>query len=249
MVTTREKVKGVVAIAAACFAFAQLPAYSYGEGDLTTTLRDPLIWGAPNAPAGMPAWEGQPPPIGQGFMPPAVTPGMWGPPTLPPTEVSIPPLDGSQRQQASDYAAPYLNPPPSTQGYDSGSINGSAGGYSADSLPAPVTVTNINPGGGLQGTPPIYRWGGQTTADFGHNLNYGNASYAYDFGQKLSQKPDLAKTPQESQDGPRGRLPNQGPGCIRHAPSLPDAQATAIQYGNRILRQDNQRAQLTIAPY
>lgn len=219
---------------------------AYGEGDMITTLRTPLIYGAPNDAPGYVPMEGAPPPIGSGDCPVPVTPGMWGPPTEPASHIpGLPLVDGAYKHQIDPYIQGYLTPPPSTEGYNMGSINGSNGGYG---LPAPVCEVNINPQGGISGTAPTQRWGGQTSRDLGRNSNTsnGNSSFTFDFGQKLSQKPDLRMTPQTSQDGPR--LTTTGMDGTR-CPNLPSAQQTALRYGNRIKRLDGQSAQLTIAPY
>ena len=147
------------------------------------TLRTPLIIGAPSAPAYTAPPEGQPPPIGDGFAPPPVTPGHRGlSPEPVPSEVSGIPL---------------------------------------------VTVTQINPGGGISGSAPVQRWGGQTTRDFGRA---GSGSTCRDFGQKLSQKSDLFRSPQTSQDGPRQSVSGGG-----RASSLPGAQSTTDLHGSRTL--------------
>jgi hypothetical protein len=209
-------------------------AFAYGESDMINTLRSPLIYGAPNSPAWVPAQEGAPPPCGDGFNPPAVTPGDYSTPFSPPSDVFVPLTMGGDKDEVNAWAMPYLTPPPSTRGSDFGSINGSNGGYG---LRAPVAEVNIQPQGGMVGNAPIRRWEGQRSYDFGKpNCVRPNSSIMNDFGQKLSEKPDLKMCPQFSQDGPRQRGEYRG-------------QTTQDLHGNRTLFRDNQRSQLTIAPY
>ncbi|MFA6208846.1 MAG: hypothetical protein WCT03_02090 [Candidatus Obscuribacterales bacterium] len=209
-------------------------AFAYGEADMINTLRTPITYGTPNSPAWVPAQEGAPPPCGDGFMPPAVTPGDCSTPFSPPSAVFVPLTMGGDKDEVNAWAMPYLTPPPSTAGYDSSSINGSSGGYG---LQAPVSVVNICPQGGMVGDAPTQRWGGQRSYDFGKPNNVRpNSSRMNDFGQKLSEKPDLKMCPQFSQDGPRQRGEYRG-------------QTTQDLHGNRTLFRDNQRSQLTIAPY
>ncbi len=220
---------------------------AYGEADVMTTLRSPLIPGVPDAPAYSMPYEGQPPPIGDGFNPPPVTPGHLGGPCPPPSAVYVPPVDGSQRDLVDSYVAPYLTPPPSTPGSDWGNINGWGGGTGC---PAPASVVNINPTGGIFGSAPTERWNAQRSFDHGRNRNAanGNASNAFDFGDKPVDKPDVKLAPQCSQDGPRKGLSSSMDGPVR-CPNIPDAQATAIRYGNRIISKTGQKSKFTIAPY
>ncbi|CAN5254501.1 hypothetical protein BH11CYA1_BH11CYA1_45210 [soil metagenome] len=209
-------------------------AFAYGESDAVTTLRSPLSYGAPNGPAWVPAQEGAPPPCGDGFNPPAVAPGDCGVPFGTPSAVFVPITAAGDKNEVNTWAMPYLTPPPSTQGQDPGSINGSSGGYG---LQAPVAVVNVCPQGGLSGNAPTQRWGGQRSFDFGKPYNVRSSSSGLnDFGQKLSEKPDLKMCPQFSQDGPRQRGEFRG-------------QATQDLHGNRTLFKDNQRSTMTIAPY
>lgn len=209
-------------------------AFAYGESDMIQTLRSPLTYGTPNSPAWVPAQEGAPPPIGDGFCPPAVTPGDCGAPFSPPTAAFVPLTMAGDKSEVNAWVMPYLTPPPSTQGYDSSSINGSSGGYG---LQAPVSVVDICPQGGMVGSAPTQRWGGQRSFDFGNpNCVRPSSSALNDFGQKLSQKPDLKMCPQFSQDGPRQRGEYRG-------------QTTQDLHGNRTLFRDNQRSQMTISPY
>lgn len=156
-------------------------AFAYGEADMINTLRTPITYGTPNSPAWVPAQEGAPPPCGDGFMPPAVTPGDCSTPFSPPSAVFVPLTMGGDKDEVNAWAMPYLTPPPSTAGYDSSSINGSSGGYG---LQAPVSVVNICPQGGMVGDAPTQRWGGQRSYDFGKPNNVRpNSSRMNDFGQ------------------------------------------------------------------
>lgn len=219
--------------------------FAYGEADVMTTLRTPLIPGVPNAPSYSQPWEGQGPPVGDGSWAPGVTPGMLGGPCPPPSALYTPITGAGDKSEVNSYVMPYLNPPPSTMGYDYSNVNGSSGGYG---LQAPVSVVNINPNGGIQGDAPTQRWCAQRSYDHGRNVS-SNTSYAFDFGQKPADKPDAKMTPQISQDGPRGLTGEQGPNAITRCPNMPNSQATALPYGNRILRSDGQKSKLTIAPY
>jgi len=225
------------AISTALLAVAAIsgPAFAYGENDVVNTLRTPLIYSAPNGPAGMPAYEGAPPPEGSGYFPMPVTGGQYGNPLSPASAVSMPLFGAMDKGQVNTWVAPYLTPPPSTKGTDPYAINGSSGGYG---IPAPVSVVDVGPSGGLQGNAPIERWQSQRSFDYGqpNNVRY-NSSVLNDFGQKLTDKPDLKMMPQSSEDGPRPRNGNTG-------------QITQDLHGNRSLfKGPNLRSQLTIAPY
>lgn len=211
------------------------------------SLRSPLIPGAPNAAAGQAAPEGAPPPIGSGYAPMGVTPGMQGmynPP--PPSDVPLPPmspLDRGSGGGVNSMVAPYLTPPPSTPGADPGMLPQSMNGNS----PAAIEVP-INPGGGFPGDQaPQSRSGRQTTRDLGLK-RYGSS--LSDFGEKLSQKPDLKMQPQTSEDGPRYMQSSQGPAGSSRSSNLAGAQTTQSLYGNRTLfKGPNLRARATIADH
>jgi hypothetical protein len=145
---------------------------------------------------------------------------------------------GGDKETVNNYVMPYLASPPSTPGYDNGSINGSSGGYG---LKAPAAVVPICPNGA-----PNKRWGGQRSYDYGRaSCVRGNASQLNDFGGKLCQKPDLKMVPQFSEDGP---MPGGGIPC--NGRNLPGAQTTQDLYGNRtFFKGENLRARSTIAPY
>ncbi len=236
---TRSVSKTAIALSTALLAgvlfSAVAPAHAYGEGDMVNTLRTPIIYGAPNGPSWTPAQEGCPPPIGSGDCPMPVTGGDYGAPCPPPSHVSMPLFGPLDKDQVNAYTAPYLTPPPSTNGYDQGSINGSNGGYG---LQAPASVVNVCPDGGMVGVAPTRRWEAQRAFDHGRPANVRPASSALnDYGQKLSEKPDLKMCPQFSQDGPRPRGTAIG-------------QTTQDLHGNRTLfKGPNLRSQLTIAPY
>jgi hypothetical protein len=125
-------------------------------------LADPLIDGAPTSPAFIPPAESQPPPIGSGPTPWAVTPGMGGAPTLEPWVTAIP--ANSVDQSISGIPLP-VNPavvsppgvlgpaltglvpgPESTLGSDPGSLTAPRGYINA------ADQVNINPNGGMPGT-------------------------------------------------------------------------------------------------
>lgn len=205
------------------------------------TLRTPLIIGAPSAPAYSAPFEGQAPPIGDGFSPPPVTPGHRGyAPELPASHVpNIPTVPAGEQGKAmvNGYVAPYLMPPTRYNPSDPGIID-SPPNFSSP----PVAVGPINPGGGISGGAPIQRWGGQTTQDFGRRRG---GSSCVDFGQKLSQKSDLFRRPQTSEDGPR-----QSAAGVGRASSLPGAQATQDLHGSRTMfKGPRQRPRFTLAEH
>ncbi len=230
-----QKIANALSTALLAVAAFSCPVFAYGESDVMNTLRSPLIYGAPNSPAWVPAQEGCPPPIGSGDCPLPVTGGDYGAPFLPVTSVPMPLVGPLDKATVNAFAAPYLCPPPSTPGYDPYSINGSSGGYGVS---APVSVVNVSPGGGLEGSAPTRRWRAQRSFDHGQPNNVrGNGSTLNDFGQKLCDKPDLKMVPQVSQDGPRQQGSWMG-------------QTTQDLHGNRSLfKGPNLRSQLTIAPY
>ncbi len=238
--------------------FVPLAATAYGEGPGYQTMRNPLIPGAPNAPAGVAPYEGQPPPIGSGFGPAPVTPGMWGGPELLPWNSNIPAnqIDQSSSQvdtgaDPTTLASPYTlgsqlyaPAPPSTPGQDNGPLSGPM-----DFYPPPAALVNINAQGGMPGDfAPQQRWGGQTTRDLGRRITQGSS--LTDFGEKLTEKPDLKMMPQGAEDGPRrSYAPDRNYTSNRDA-NLGNAQATTDLHGNRSLfKGSNQRSRQTIAPF
>ncbi len=242
------KEKTAIAIAAAAFlcgcpALAQYSANGFG----TTTLRDPLIPGASNAPAFTPAPLGAPPPIGNGPVPLPVTPGMLGGPLPPPTMVPMPPTGAGDTATVNSYAQGSLTPPPSTQGAEPPMICPDNAGYQP-----PASIVNIQAQGGIVGSGPTQKWNGQTTRDLGVS-KLGLGSMTTDFGQNISNLPSVQArgiTRSVSQDGPRAA---QYPGQmdqVNRSPNLAGAQETQDLYGSRTLfKGANLRAQMTIAPY
>ncbi len=173
-------------------------------GTESRTLRTPLIQGASQQQPGQSADPGQPPAIGDGSSPAPVTPGMGGSPTLLPYNNYTPTSNIGQGSYAAPFSPEqlsgpgelgpniYVPPPNSTPGSDPGIIHAPL-----DFRPPPVSVVTINPGGGIQGSAPTERWGGQTTADFGrykkgrgkfiedHGIeNYGSRSEAGRFDKR-----------------------------------------------------------------
>jgi hypothetical protein len=229
-----------------------------------STLRNPLIEGAPTAPAMYAPDQGQPPPIGDGSDPPLVTPGMLGDPDPPPTMVTVPQVMGGDITDINAALDGSLTPPPSTLGVDPTNINGSSGGVglsvpggtidgtnSSGVLAAPVATGNINPNGGIPELgAPTTRWAAQRSYDYGRNQNVvnNNASGLVDFGQLLPNMPNLKMQPSYSQDGPRP-LNTAAIGQPIRAGNFPNAQATTDLYGNRTNFNPNYQSQMTIAPY
>lgn len=200
-------------------------------------------------PSYTPPPEGQPPPIGDGYAPDGINPGMmgWGV-TTPASHVNMPVIPPGQdgKAMATSYLGGYLQPPTKFDATDMGTLPGPQ-----DFGPPPAAVTNINPGGGMPGDlAPQQRWGGQTSRDLGRSPTtvYGAGSQLCDFGQKLQTKPDLKMMPQASEDGPRNaNYPGQR-GSSNKASNLAGSQSTTDLNGNRSLF-SNVRARLTIAPY
>lgn len=233
--------KKPLAATLALMVFSCVPALAYGESDMITTLRNPLIPNVPNAAYLEAAPLGDPPPIGSGDVPPAVTPGDLGAPFAVPSQVPDMPLEyGGDKGPVNGAVAGYLTPPPSTLGDDPGSINGSSGGLG---LQAPVALVNINPGGGMSGDAPTTHWGGQRSYDYGKPKNVRPYSSALtDYGQLLINKPDLHAYPSFSQDGPR---PQRGAAEVINGQT---GQTTTDLYGQRVQFKDQRQVQ-TIAPY
>ncbi|PZM77634.1 MAG: hypothetical protein DKT66_25475 [Candidatus Melainabacteria bacterium] len=250
--TTRKATKCLTAAAFAVFVSFGLAAAAQAQID---TLRNPTIPGAMySSPYTCPP-EGCPPPPGSGSAPPPVTQGHYGAPESMPWVRNIP---ATQIDQSNSYvglpsnqtlAAPYtlgsqlqVPHPPSTPGDDYGQIPGPANFYAP-----PAALVNICPQGGMPGDQaPIQRWGGQTTRDLGLPRCHG--SQLTDFGERLSQKPDLCAQPQSSQDGPRPQGQGlMGGGSVRA--SIGGAQTATDLHGNRTLFRGQTRSRLTIAPY
>ncbi len=229
-----------------------------------STLRNPLIQGAPDSPAFTAPAEGQPPPIGDGDTPALEIPGMLGDPLPPPTDVTVPQTMGNDKDTVNQALAGVLQPPPSTQGTDPTNINGSSGGVglsvaggtidgtnSNGVLASPVGTGNINANGGIPDLgAPTTRWAAQRSFDYGRNQNVvnNNASGYGDYGQRLPDMPNLKMQPSYSQDGPR-QLNTAAIGQPIRGPNFPNAQATTDLYGNRTNFNPNYQSQMTIAPY
>lgn len=242
----------LIAVAFAVFAIGSLAVTAQAQ---SSTLRNPTIPGAMYSDPYTCPPEGCPPPIGSGSAPPPVTPGHYGAPECMPWVRNIP---ATQIDQQNSYvglpssdtlSVPYtlgsqlqVPHPPSTPGRDLGSIPGPANFYAP-----PAAVVNICPQGGMPGDQaPIQRWGGQTTRDLGLPRCHG--SQLTDFGERLSQKPDLQAQPQCSADGPRPQgIGSMGSGSVRA--SVNGAQAATDLHGNRTLYKGQTRSRLTIAPY
>ena len=220
-------------------------------GSPVTTLRTPLLVGAPWEPAYVPPPPGQPPPIGDGPVPYPVTPGMAGGPNPPPaSQVYIGQIQPGYygKQQATADLAGALTPPTNFTPTDPGSLPGPM-----DFTPPPAAIVNINPDGGMPGDQaPQTRWGAQTTRDFGNvgNLVYGPGSQLTDFGELLPNKPNIKVQPQFSQDGPRNMVVPGQMDQINRSPNRPNAQETEDLNGNRSLfKGPNLQSVQTIAPY
>ncbi len=202
-------------------------------------LRTPLVNGASYGAPFVQAPAGRPPAIGDGACPAPVVAGHTGAPTLLPQNPDYPtdhlgtptftlnhdPANQSMPGQLGpSYSVP---PPPSTPGCDPGMISGPMGGgcYNTRTYTPPVTLTNINPGGGISASAPTQKWGGQTTTDWGRYKYRGTRSY--DWGQQASY----------------GQLSTDGP-----YQSLPGAMATQDLYGQRGYTRSGCTT-MTIAPY
>lgn len=226
----------------------------------TTTLRNPLIQGAPFTQAGAAASPGQPPPVGDGMTPQPVTPGMGGGPThlpgidrLPANQVNVNSSQVGVPIGAATLAPPQtlgqsinIPPPPSTPGADPGVLAPNNSGYTP-----PAAWVNINPAGGMPGDQaPKRKWGGQTTKDFGSKRG---GSTLTDFGDPLQRKPDLKMQPQCSEDGPRQATYPGQMGSSNRAPNLRNAQTAQDLYGDHTLVKDGfgnyVQPRMTIAPY
>lgn len=234
--------------------FGQTGGYQDGasgeSAEFMRTIRSPLIQGAPNgAPNQMPA-QGQAPATGDGSQPTGVTYGQgYSNPEYPATHVNNVPLTmgGIEgKYQVNSAVQPYLRPPTQNNGTDPGMLDSPP-----DFYPAPATVTNVCPQGGIQGQASTQRWGGQTTRDYGMGLKCKKESTSTnDFGQRLQDKPDLYATPQCAQDGPRTDYCATDNSSLRRGPNRPNAQTTSDRQGNRtFFRGPNLRSKSTLANY
>lgn len=247
---TTGKIAAVTLVACAFLLGSLLPASAQHR-----TLRNPLIECAPNEQPYTAPQEGDPPAPGDGRSPLPVTRGDGGSPELLPW---VPFIPANQIDQGSSYVSlpdPSITSspgelgqslqvphPPSTPGADPGNVYAPR-----DFHKPPVAVVNINPGGGMPGDfAPQQRWGGQYSRDFG--LRRGGSSLT-DFGEKLTEKPDIKVQPQHSEDGPRQTTQPQIGFSPHRSTNLPRAQGTQ-DIGHRIyFKGANLRSRLTIAPY
>ncbi len=224
-----------ISSAAILGSWLSVPGFAQGcdlSGSPRTTLRTPLIYGAPNSEPFQSAPIGQPPAVGDGNSPAPVHPGMGGPSTLVPSIPLTPansicypsyqvPFDPSTQAPAGTLGPSLWAPPPSsTPGSDPGIIHSPLNFYAP-----PVAVVNVNPGGGISGSAPTQRWGGQTSQDFGRYKHHGTRTS--DFGQFVGG--------QTSQDGPWQ--------------TRAGAQATQDLYGRRQPGSNGYPSTQTIAPY
>jgi hypothetical protein len=214
--------------------YLSLPAFAQCDlsGSPSSTLRTPLINGASSAAPMQSADPGQAPPIGSGSTPAPVTPGMGGPSTLIPSVPMTPANDiqypsyqvpWNEAMQAPAGAvgpSTWAPPPSSTPGYDPDMVHAPLDYYQP-----PVSVVPINPGGGIYGSAPTQRWGGQTSADFGRYKYIGTR--AFDFGQQAWGS--------TSEDGP----------CQTRPAAVP----TQDLYGRRYPERTGMPPTQTIAPY
>lgn len=201
------------------------------------TLRTPLVPGAEYADAYQAPYEGDPPPPGSGYGYVPVNPGMTGAPPPPASHVQVPLASPMEKDIINAALGGYLQPPPSTPGSDPGLLPPTNAGY----VP-PAAAVDLNPDGTMPGDQaPQQRWGGQTTRDLGRNIM--NGSRLYDTGQKLIDKPDLAKFPQFSEDGPRPFETNLGPTTPRRQGQFSNAQQTSDLGIRTLFKGANLRAQ------
>jgi hypothetical protein len=170
-----------------------------------------------------------------------VNPGHIGPAPKPPSHVDVPlagPYDGPMVNGA---LSPYLQPPPSTTGQNSGMFPGHGG------LTPPVNWTNINPNGGMYGCAPIQRWGGQVTRDMGYLRSFG--SKLTDFGVDVDQLTPVKRA--TSEEGPRpATYPGVQGSPTNRQTNLAGAQGTTDLHGNRsMFHKSGSLPRMTIAPY
>ncbi len=169
-------------------------------GSPVSTLRTPLIQGAPNGAPFQAPIEGAPPAIGDGPSPAGVNPGMGSSPELMPWVPAIPAnqIDNNFSGIPLGISPAIVSPPgvlgpsltgivpqsPSTPGMDPGSLSAPPGFINASQQ------TNIMPYGGFAGTGgynttvPTQRRGGQETHQWGYR---GRNSMIGGFGGDGSQ--------------------------------------------------------------
>lgn len=180
-------------IAASQAAFAQQASSGCSlAGAPAFGLRTPLVNGSSFGLPFVPAPEGQPPAFGDGATPAPVLPGHGGPPTLLPWVPTIPsnqidqgssgipipfsPAIASPPGVLGPSLTPFIPAPPSTPGFDPGSLTAPYGSFN------PSQQTSILPEGGIPGTGgycttiPTVRRGGQETRQYelrGRNSSLG----------------------------------------------------------------------------
>jgi hypothetical protein len=227
----------------------------------TTTIMDPYVPGVCVTPPNTPVATQLLPPIGSGFdNVPLVTPGQYGPAPLMPWVTSIPANTLGQDPTLltlpvgpGDLNAPYtLGPslqgsipgPPSAQGAIP-TILQTPPGVSAYALQVSVPAGGVLP----DDSPPTSRSGRQYTQNFG--LQSTTSSYVTDFGIQPSQNPNVAQTPQVSDDGPfQTTYPGVYGSTTNAAPNLPNANYVSVGVGNHTQFQGPSiQARQVIAPY
>jgi len=246
--------KSTVLIAVAFASLLLVQFAPQADAQRTRTLRNPLIPCVPNAAPLEAPMEGQPPPVGDGAGPAPVTPGDYGYiPPLPQIRQTPRSIFGGGEEVAlpspwtlapPEALGPSVSvpPPPSTPGADPGVI---FPGPNNGVQPAACWV-NICPDGGMPGDfAPRQRRAAQTTRDLGLDRD---GSKLCDFGEKLTEKPDLKMMPQFSEDGPRQAVfPGRLGSATNRATGLPGAQGTR-DIGRRVMFKQI-RSRSTIAPF
>ncbi len=216
---------------------------------LVSTTRTPLIYGAPNTPAQTMVQPGQGPAIGDGQTPAGVTPGMGyyqnDYPASHLTNLPDVPAGIEGKYMINGMVQPYLRPPNQNPECDPGIVDPPPNFHQA-----PVSLTQIDQQGGIHGTAPTERWGGQTSRDLGIGTRYKkDCNSQNDFGQRLLEKPDLFTMPQASQNGPRTEYPKDN-SLTHRDPSRAGAHTTSDRQGNRtFFRGPELRAKATLANY
>jgi hypothetical protein len=237
-----------------------LPAMAQVPG-ATTTLMNPYVPGVIITPPNTAVGYTPAPPIGCGLTnSPLVTPGQIGPAPLMPWVTNIPAntIDQDTSQLTLPVDASSLNAPytlgPSLQG----SIPGppSAQGAIPTMLQTPTGVSayavqvTVPTGGVLtDGSAPTSRSGRQYTQNFG--IQSTTSSYVTDFGIQPSQNPNVAQTPQVTDNGPfQTTYPGVYGSTTNASPNLPNANYVSVGTGNHTQFQGSSiQARQVIAPY
>jgi hypothetical protein len=160
--------------------------------------------------------------------------------------LGVQPSDTSAPGQLGQQLGGAIPPPTSVPGNDPGILAPNNSGYQP-----PAIQVGVQAQGGLGADQaPTQKWGGQTTQDFGRNIKSNQYSGVSDFGVLMQNNPNLATTPQFSQDGPIPTSTASGPNTPIRQPNLPGAQETT-DYGVRQLFPNGQTYQAlqTQAPY